>query len=130
MTASFVQYLERLAYFEAEEQYCIKRENQRIAMPELFDVIAGTETGAIIGASLVIPGNGTSPEGLVKNYAEVSKHFFKEYASKLYVAQELNFWENALVTAVFCSPIEFFSILVPEEKVLHRPRKDSQLDRG
>ena len=27
MTASFVQYLERLAYFEAEEQYCIKRAN-------------------------------------------------------------------------------------------------------
>ena len=127
MTASFVQYLERLAYFEAEEQYCIKRENQRIAMPELFDVIAGTETGAIIGASLVIPGNGTSPEGLVKNYAEVSKHFFKEYASKLYVAQELNFWENALVTAVFAALLSFSVFWCLRKKYYIDPEKIASL---
>lgn len=99
MTASFVQYLERLAYFEAEEQYCIKRDNQRIAMPELFDVIAGTETGAIIGASLVIPGD----ENLVRNYANESMEFFKLHSSDLYVAQELNFWQDALVTLGFAA---------------------------
>lgn len=76
-------------------------------MPELFDVIAGTETGAIIGASLVIPGNGTSAEGLVKNYAAASMEFFKEYSSDLYVAQELNFWQNALVTAGFAALLSF-----------------------
>ena len=92
MTASFVDYLEKLAYFEAEEQYCIKRDNKKIAMPELFDIIAGTETGAIIGSSLVIPGNNTKDEYLVRNFADASKNFFEEYSSELYVSQKLNFW--------------------------------------
>ena len=66
---------------------------------------AGTETGAIIGASLVIPGNDT--EGLVKNYAQKSMDFFEDYSSELYVAQELNFWQNALVTLGFAALLSF-----------------------
>jgi len=56
MTAEFVNFLELIAYYSAREQYCIpERESQRVAMPEIFDMIAGSETGAMIGATLVIP---------------------------------------------------------------------------
>ena len=123
MTASFVSYLEKLAYFEAEEQYCIHRSNQRIAMPELFDLIAGTETGAIIGSSLVVPGDGKTPESLVKNYAEESMTFFKDYSSDLYVAQTLNFWQNSLVTIVFAAIVGFLVYLCLRKKYYVDPYK-------
>ena len=56
MTASFVDYMERYAYEAAVRDYCLPpRESERLAMPELFDMIAGSETGAIIATSLVIP---------------------------------------------------------------------------
>ena len=56
MTASFVSFMEQYAYSVAERDYCIPaRASKRIAMPELFDLIAGSETGAIIATSLVLP---------------------------------------------------------------------------
>lgn len=54
MTASFVDYMEQNTYISARRDFCIaSRESERIAMPELFDLIAGSETGAIIASSLV-----------------------------------------------------------------------------
>jgi patatin-like phospholipase/acyl hydrolase len=47
--------LEKVAYYAAHDLYCINRPTEKIAMPELFDLIAGSETGAIIAATLVIP---------------------------------------------------------------------------
>ena len=56
MTASFVDYMEQNAYDSAYRAYCIpERESQRVSMPELFDAISGSETGAIIASALVIP---------------------------------------------------------------------------
>lgn len=81
--------------------YCIKREAEKIAMPELFDIIAGTETGAIIAGSLVIPGKNTSENDFVAMYAEDSKRFFKNHAKDLFVSQELSFWWNLLISSVF-----------------------------
>jgi hypothetical protein len=55
MTSEFVNFLEKVAYYAAHDLYCINRPTEKIAMPELFDLIAGSETGAIIAATLVIP---------------------------------------------------------------------------
>jgi hypothetical protein len=56
MTASFVDYMEQNAYDSAIRDYCIpKRDSGRVAMTELFDALAGSETGAIIASALVIP---------------------------------------------------------------------------
>ena len=58
MTASFVEYIERNAYSTAVRDYCLPaRASEKIAMPELFDLIAGSETGAIIASTLVLPNN-------------------------------------------------------------------------
>ena len=56
MTANFVSYMEQKAYQIAQRDLCFPdRDSERIAMPELFDFIAGSETGAIIASTLVIP---------------------------------------------------------------------------
>ena len=82
--------------------YCIKREAEKIAMPELFDIIAGTETGAIIAGSLVIPGkNEKGEDDFVAMYAHNSKMFFQEHSKNLFVSQELSFWWNILISVVF-----------------------------
>ena len=63
MSAQFIDYMEHVAYQEARSQFCIpERESMRIAMPELFDLITGSETGALIGGTLVIPANSTNAD--------------------------------------------------------------------
>ena len=55
MTARFVDYMEQYAYIAAIRDRCIPpRDSGRVAMPELFDMIAGSETGAIIASSLAV----------------------------------------------------------------------------
>jgi len=60
MSAQFIQLMEKKAYYIAKDKYCIERPEEKIAMPELFDMIAGSETGAIIASSLVIPNDGAN----------------------------------------------------------------------
>jgi patatin-like phospholipase/acyl hydrolase len=56
MTANFISYMEIKAYNEARNKKCIPvRESGRISMTELFDMFAGSETGAIIATTLALP---------------------------------------------------------------------------
>jgi patatin-like phospholipase/acyl hydrolase len=56
MTAEFVSFMEKKAYLIARATKCLtKRDDERVAMHELFDMIAGSETGAIIASSLIVP---------------------------------------------------------------------------
>ena len=61
--AEFVNFMEQRAYMQAQragkdEKGCLpdnkERKEQRIAISEMFDMIAGSETGAIIASSLAI----------------------------------------------------------------------------
>ena len=63
MTATFTGFLEKKAYFIARRDRCIKeRPEERISMTEIFDMIAGSETGAIIASALVVPNkDGSGP---------------------------------------------------------------------
>lgn len=56
MSAGLISFMEQKAYDIAVRDSCIEsREIHRISMTELFDMISGSETGAIIATSLVIP---------------------------------------------------------------------------
>jgi patatin-like phospholipase/acyl hydrolase len=76
MTATFVEYMERNAYTAARRDYCLpKRDSRKVAMPELFDLIAGSETGAIIASTLVLPNLDAATNSTQKNehFAATSK---------------------------------------------------------
>ena len=58
LTSEFVSFMEKKSYLIARRLYCIEaRESKRVAMYELFDMLAGSETGAIIASTLVVPGH-------------------------------------------------------------------------
>ena len=68
MSSEFISFLELLAYYDARDNYCIpERESGRVAMPELFDLISGSETGAIIAASLNVPTTETTKKDVYGN---------------------------------------------------------------
>jgi len=88
MTATTVDYIERKAYDVAVRDYCLpERETKKIAMPELFDMIAGSETGAIIATSLVIPNKDVAEaKAGQKNqyFASESMKWFQDNTDTLY----------------------------------------------
>lgn len=111
MTADFVSFLEKLSYYIANELYCIpKRDNERIAMPELFDMISGSETGSLIGGALVIPNDdpNTKDTRINKWFASDTTKFFYDESATLYKDQEMPAGWSVLV---FLSSIIFFSAL-------------------
>ena len=111
LTSEFISYMEKKAYFIAQRDYCIpERADKRIAMHELFDMIAGSETGAIIAATLVMPnGNMTQAEVdavqpfsnvtyLNKYWAAKSSNFFIENVDRLYVESQMPNWVQFLIS--------------------------------
>ena len=57
LTAKTLDYMEMKAYLIAKNHDCLggqERKHEKIAMTELFDYFGGSETGAIIGATLLI----------------------------------------------------------------------------
>ena len=82
MTARFVEFMEQAAYFSARSNECIEeRDSGKVAMPELFDFIAGSGTGAIIAGSLVVPNSDTSSSQINENFADKAADFFSRNAS-------------------------------------------------
>ena len=108
MTAEFVSYMEKYAYTIALRDYCIApRASERIAMPELFDLIAGSETGAIIATMINLPND--DPESAVyqknKYFASNTTEWFLNTSSSLYHNPKLPFWLNASITVLICLAI-------------------------
>lgn len=55
MTTKMLEYMEMKSYQTAIRDGCLpERESGKIAMHELFDMIAGSETGAIIASTLLL----------------------------------------------------------------------------
>ena len=58
MTARFISYLEKKSYYIAKDKGCKipeRHDNEpRLAMTEIFDMIAGTDTGAIIAGAIAV----------------------------------------------------------------------------
>jgi len=66
--------------------YCFERENKKISMTELFDMIAGSGTGAVISATLVMPNDDPATKDTQKNkyFADKALSFYNEHVGKLY----------------------------------------------
>ena len=87
VTASVLDYMERTAYYTARAKFCIdvRPESERISMVELYDVIAGSETGALIAGSLALRDKSEDPKYINKWWAsDLIKHF-DDHAKTLYV---------------------------------------------
>lgn len=68
MTAKFVSYMEQYSYNVAKRDLCIEtRDSGRISMTELFDMISGSETGAIIATTINIPNTDPKTKVYQKN---------------------------------------------------------------
>jgi len=63
-----------------------------MATTELFDMIAGSETGAIIGASLVVKNDDkkTMKKRPNKNYADKALQIFKDEVDHIYVDEHMS----------------------------------------
>tara|TARA_B110000285_G_scaffold76179_1_gene87762 strand:- start:1336 stop:1635 length:300 start_codon:yes stop_codon:yes gene_type:complete len=49
------EYAESRAYFLARSQYCYpKSSEEKLPLPYLFDTVAGSETGALIAANMLL----------------------------------------------------------------------------
>jgi hypothetical protein len=63
MVARLIGYMENYAYLIAKRDCHIKeRTSEKIAMHELFDMIAGSESGAIIASSLMLKNPDFDPD--------------------------------------------------------------------
>lgn len=104
MTASFVSYMEQFAYNVARRDMCIPvRESKRIAMPELFDMISGSETGAIIASSLILPNTDEATKTIQKNkyFANKSVEWFEKHVDVLYRDSQMNIYLKIFITILF-----------------------------
>jgi len=65
-----------------------------MATYELFDMVAGSGTGAIIGASLVVKNDDKKIARKNKNYADKALKFFKDEVDNIYVDDHMSnaFW--------------------------------------
>jgi len=112
MTAEFVSYMEQYAYTVAKRELCINdRASMRIAMPEMFDLIAGSETGAIIATTLVLPNPDYPDSSSQKNkyFADTAVTWFANNTDTLYHTMIMSVWTKILISLVF---IIIFGILV------------------
>ena len=104
MTAEFIDFLELIAYYSARDNYCIpERDSSRIAMPELFDMISGSESGAIIASSLMIPNDNANPDSngnvqINKYFANTTSNFYATKSKELYIDQSLPQYAQWLIT--------------------------------
>ena len=112
MTARYISLMELKAYQIAVRDLCIpERTTKRIAMHELFDFIAGSETGAIIASTLVIPNNDTTSEQKNKYFAGTAQKFFETKVDTLYhdskVSTGVRFLIISIVVIILCMGIYY-----------------------
>lgn len=92
-TSKFVSYMEKRAYYltreeyskpKAKRQFCYpENKDKSIPMNELFDMVAGSETGAIIAATIAQPASAGSQKA--KYPAKMATDFFERNLDKMYV---------------------------------------------
>ena len=78
MTADYINYMELYAYSVAHELFNVTRDSKKVAMHELFDMISGSETGALIASFLVVPNDNAETKDIQANkfFAENATDFF------------------------------------------------------
>ena len=76
-------------------------------MPELFDFIAGSETGGIIASSLVIPNDDSATNATQKNkyFATKAVDFFEKNVDVIWQDKKVSIWARILIIGVILSLI-------------------------
>jgi hypothetical protein len=97
--------MEHTAYFSAIGQFgkeCFpERDNDKISMAELFDVISGSETGALIAGSLNIKNDDPTLEQPNKYFATKAMDYFNEDNSyELYSSQNLSWYTKSIIYTI------------------------------
>lgn len=65
VTSLVLEYMEKRAYHLSKAQYCIPdRKVESIAISELVETVAGSETGAILASALLLPSTSTESKAL------------------------------------------------------------------
>ena len=79
-------------------------------MPELFDMIAGSETGAIIASSLVVPNTDAATKATQpnKHWATESVKYFMDNTDELYKDASTSEGLKIFITAMF---LIFFGVI-------------------
>eukprot|EP00347_Sterkiella_histriomuscorum_P004105 403361733 len=109
ITAKVVDYMEREAYDYAEKQYCIpKRDNKRVSMAEIFDLVAGTSTGSLLATALVIPHDDPNSTQTNKFFAQKAIEVYTEMAPIVFTKFKMTLKSRMIGTACFLA----FGLLV------------------
>ena len=130
MTSTFIGYLEQNAYVVARRDFCIdERVSERIAMPELFDIIAGSETGAIIATSLVLPNTDPATNVIQPNlyFATRSQQFFRDNVDSLYHDSKMPAFVKFVITLFIISLIGA-AVYFGSEKAFYVEDFDERVD--
>lgn len=74
-------------------------------MTELFDLIAGSETGAIIASTLVLANDDAATKDTQKNkyFASTSQQWFKANVDTLYKDRQMPAFLKIVITVLFMS---------------------------
>ena len=97
ITAQVVEYLEIATYEYANKTYCIpKRDNEKISMSELFQMVSGTSTGSLLTTAIVLP----SPTDPKKNkfWAVDASNIYKQNGSQVFKTFNFPTWLRFLGT--------------------------------
>ena len=97
MMSGLIDNFEKEAYQIVQLDQCkingqaVERDSQKIAMHEIFDMIAGVETGAIIASSLLVPNDDDESKDFQQNkyFANETMELFKKNSKSLFHRDEL-----------------------------------------
>lgn len=130
--AKFVNFLEQRSYMQAQVRSCLpdkkERPEKRIAISEMFDMVAGSETGAIIAASIATKNKNATLTRKNALYADTALKFFEEYGDVLYRDAYLSSGVKFFLLILFSTiggylgyKIAFFFITIPQyEEVIDK----------
>lgn len=123
--------METKAYLLAEKHECIApRKSEKIAMTELFDYFAGSETGAIIGATLLIKNDdqATLSQGQKNKYfADTTVEWFNKNIETLYRDTQMP-RSHQIMLVLFLTAIFSFLVYHFTEKHNIKPDYDEKID--
>jgi len=95
VTSLVLEYMEKRAYHLSNAQYCIPdRKVESIAISELVETVAGSETGAILASALLLPG---TTESKALYTATHTTEWFKSTIGFY------NMWKFPINAVLFCA---------------------------
>ena len=84
------------------------RESGKISMVELFDMLAGSETGAILASTLAIKNDDAKLNQANKYFADKVVSFFDENMDTIYKDKDFDAWVYILI---ICISMVFFGVI-------------------